>query len=109
MANLSKARLIDPIKKAVAIDKKPFLGICLGMQLIARSSEENLHAQEDTPCEGLDLFPGEVVKINVPPEIRLPHIGWHEVTIHQPKPFFDNIREEMVVSIRTQLPNEMRE
>ena len=61
------------IKKA-RIDKIPFLGICLGMQLLTRGSEEG-----DLP--GLDLIPGTTVKFSFPGnlDLKIPHMGWNYV------------------------------
>ncbi|MCU0699261.1 MAG: imidazole glycerol phosphate synthase subunit HisH [Myxococcaceae bacterium] len=53
--------------------QRPFLGICLGMQLLARrGTEYGEHA-------GLGWFPGSVVRLNRPKDVRIPHIGWNEV------------------------------
>ena len=58
---------------------KPILGICLGLQLLARGSEEG------GDFDGLGFFPGIVKRINVEStKLRLPHIGWNTLTIHQP-------------------------
>jgi len=51
--------------------KQPFLGICLGLQLMCRYSEEN-----DTHC--LDIFPVDVLKF--PPQDKVPHMGWNSIT-----------------------------
>ena len=73
MMNLSELKLIGEIKNVVLNEKMPILGICLGMQLLADSSEENgIH-------EGLGLIPGEVKKINVSEKSRLPHVGWNSI------------------------------
>ena len=91
MTNLKKSGLVDTIRKVVLDDKKPFLGICLGMQLIAEDSEEG-DRQTRFKSEGLGLFPGHVKKIPVPPGVRLPHIGWHEITIRKQQPFLSNVK-----------------
>lgn len=70
--NLTKFYLVDILNKAVLIDKKPFLGICLGMQLLAdKGLEFGTH-------QGLGWIKGEVVKLKSP---RLPHIGWNNIKI----------------------------
>jgi imidazole glycerol-phosphate synthase subunit HisH len=54
--------------------KQPFLGICLGMQLMCRHSEEN-----DTPCLG--IFGETVMKFNPTPTQKVPHMGWNQLTL----------------------------
>ncbi|MBI2411916.1 MAG: imidazole glycerol phosphate synthase subunit HisH [Deltaproteobacteria bacterium] len=77
MRNLEAYGLIDPIAKAVA-SGKPFLGICLGLQLLFdESSEFGLH-------KGLGLIPGKVVRFpsskdEAGAELKVPHMGWNEV------------------------------
>jgi glutamine amidotransferase len=73
MRNLEELRLAPAIKERVAASA-PFLGICLGMQLMAqRSAEHGDH-------EGLNLVDGSVVKLEPSsPDERIPHIGWNEV------------------------------
>lgn len=72
MENLRKRGLIEIIREEVAAGK-PFLGICLGLDLIFEESEEHgLH-------EGLGLLPGRVELL--PTDLKIPHIGWNRVTI----------------------------
>ncbi len=72
MANLDTAKLVDPIL-AVLAEGKPFLGICLGMQLLLSVSEEfGLH-------RGLDVVPGRVVRFPRQPGLKVPHMGWNRV------------------------------
>jgi glutamine amidotransferase len=85
MSNLNKLNLIDEIKKQVLIKNKNILGICLGMQLFADSSEEgNLK-------EGLSLIPGRVVDLAKKVSIRVPHIGWNSLNIYDNSSIFKNI------------------
>ena len=56
----------------------PFLGICLGMQLLTRSSEES------PGINGLDLVPAETVRFPSDNRLKVPHMGWNEVTITAP-------------------------
>ncbi|WP_417319162.1 imidazole glycerol phosphate synthase subunit HisH [Emcibacter sp.] len=74
MENLSQYSMVDVIKDYVSTGK-PVLGICLGMQLMLSSSEENGFR------EGLNLVPGTVTKIALPEEsdLRLPHIRWSQI------------------------------
>lgn len=75
MNNLKKLNLIPSLNKEVIENKKPYLGICLGMQFIAKKSYEN-------GChDGLGWVEGEIKKIDpVEKEFRVPHIGWNDVT-----------------------------
>jgi glutamine amidotransferase len=74
MKNLKELDLVGILNNEVLVNKKPFLGICLGMQLIASKGYEI----EET--NGLDWIKGEVVKINEP-ERSIPHLGWNEITV----------------------------
>jgi glutamine amidotransferase len=73
-ACLGKGTLRQAIRRHALEEKRPVLGLCLGMQLLADSSEEHgLH-------DGLGLIPGQVVRLQeVPPEFRVPNVGWREV------------------------------
>ena len=72
MKNLRKLKLIDPILKAVA-DRKPFLGICLGLQLLFEESDEfGRH-------KGLGLIPGRVVRFRLAKSLKVPHMGWNRI------------------------------
>jgi len=74
MKRIREAGLADPLRRHALEEKKPLLGICLGMQLLADRSEEN----GDT--EGLGLIPGTVLRLNGDQEgVAVPNIGWHEV------------------------------
>ena len=83
--NLRERKLIEPLKEAVINKKVPLLGICLGMQLLADKSEERGNN------EGLSFISGEIRKIPHKEGLRLPHIGWNEVTIKKKEPLFKNI------------------
>ena len=72
MDKLHSYGLVDVIKQVVAKDT-PFLGICLGLQLMFDSSEE-------TPgVEGLGILPGKIVRIPDGEGIKVPHIGWNSL------------------------------
>lgn len=85
MRNLKKIKMIDALNVHVMEKKKPFLGICLGMQLIALDSEENGNHT------GLGWIPGHVKMIKVPQRLRLPHIGWNDISITKESPLFKRI------------------
>ena len=88
MSNLKSLKLIDPIKEQILSNKKPILGICLGMQLLADNSEEKGSYQ------GLGLIKGTVKKINTQKQYRLPHIGWNDLKIVKEKPLLAKILKE---------------
>ena len=88
MDNLNKRKLIDPLLNSVLDEGKPLLGICLGMQLLADSSKEH------GDCKGLSLIPGEVDEIPLSGKLKLPHIGWNNVSISKYDPLFHDINDE---------------
>ena len=83
MQELQKLDLIDLLKYKVLKEKVPILGICLGMQLFA---EVGFEKQRTT---GLSFIEGSVKKI--PSSLKLPHIGWNEVSFSKKDPLFDDI------------------
>ncbi|TNF46044.1 imidazole glycerol phosphate synthase subunit HisH [bacterium] len=84
MANLTKARLVDPVLGAIE-NRKPFLGICLGMQLLLAVSEEfGVH-------EGLGVVPGRVVRFPHDKNLKVPHMGWNRVHFSGSSPIFKEI------------------
>ena len=87
MDNLNNLGLTSLIKKQVISDKKPFLGICLGMQLMAT------FGNEPSKIKGLDLIAGEVVKINSEQKLRVPHLGWNNVCSCRHKQFYQEFNE----------------
>jgi glutamine amidotransferase len=90
MANLDKLSLIEVIRSEVR-KGKPFLGICLGLQLLFTESEEF------GACKGLDLFPGRVVRFNFESLskdkqlLKIPHMGWNTARTDRRPPVFDGI------------------
>lgn len=79
MAELKRRDLVQPIKDAVA-SGKPFLGICLGLQLLFDVGYEN------GEFEGLGILRGKVVRFDLPPGFKVPHMGWNRGTIKRPAP-----------------------
>lgn len=76
MANLRSTALIEVLEDEVLRRGKPFLGVCLGMQLLARTSVE--HGRH----EGLGWIPGEVLPLNITaPDVRVPHTGWNDIEL----------------------------
>ncbi len=69
----------------------PFLGICLGLQMLFEESEE-------TPgAKGLGIFKGKNVKIPSSPGLKIPHMGWNSVTFPKSSPLFEGIDENSFV------------
>ena len=82
MEALQENGLIEVLK--VASKEKPFLGICLGLQLLFDHSEEN------NGTDGLSIIPGEVLKFKNN-ELKIPHMGWNEVKQIKNHPLWHNI------------------
>lgn len=77
MANLREYGLVEPIREFIASDR-PFLGICLGLQLLFSESEEmGRH-------EGLDIIPGRVIRFTH--DLKIPQIGWNQIEVRQDCP-----------------------
>ena len=87
IAELHRRDLVPLIREAVE-SGKPFLGICLGLQLLFDCS------YEDGQHEGLGILPGEVRPFDVPAELKVPHMGWNEVHYRQRPPIFANIKDQ---------------
>ncbi|WP_058485098.1 imidazole glycerol phosphate synthase subunit HisH [Defluviitalea phaphyphila] len=81
-------KLDKEIYKAVE-NGKPFLGICLGMQLAFDKSYEY------GEYEGLGLLKGDIVKL--PDNVKVPHIGWNSLTVKKKSPLFEGLPEEPYV------------
>jgi glutamine amidotransferase len=79
MRNLREAKLIEPIRDYLR-SGKPFLGICLGLQMLFDVG------YEDGEHAGLGIFPGKVVRFQLPPELKVPHMGWNQLQIRKPSP-----------------------
>lgn len=81
MLHLQQQGWVDALKQHVATGR-PLLGICLGMQLLFDSSQEDAPS-EDQPVAGLSLLPGQVVRFVTPaPDgqaIKVPHMGWNQI------------------------------
>ncbi len=87
IAELHRRELVGPINDAIE-SGKPFLGICLGLQLLFdRSFEDGEH-------EGLGIVPGEVRKFEIPAEYKVPHMGWNQVRFQRRAPIFEGISNE---------------
>ena len=86
MEKLHRYGLVSVIREAV--DRKiPFLGICLGLQLMFESSEEA------PGVEGLSLLPGKILRIPDGENLKIPHIGWNSLTFPNEGRLFQGIAE----------------
>ncbi|MCC5670000.1 imidazole glycerol phosphate synthase subunit HisH [Nostoc sp. CHAB 5784] len=75
--HLRSRGLEQPIKEAIA-SGKPFLGICLGLQILFESSAEGTQP-------GLGIIKGKVRRFRSEPDITIPHMGWNQLEVTQPK------------------------
>jgi len=86
MANLTSAGLVAPVLEAIE-QEKPFLGICIGMQLLMTISEEfGVH-------RGLDVIPGRVLRFDPDTRLKVPHMGWNRVHYSGDNRLFEGIED----------------
>ena len=90
MEKLKRYRLTEPIRQAVEAGK-PFLGICLGLQLLFESSEES------PGVPGLGLLPGRIARLPGKEGLKIPHIGWNSLSIRENSQLFAGISQEAYV------------
>jgi glutamine amidotransferase len=88
MSNLKELNLLETLHEAVLVKQKPILGICLGMELMAKESEEG-HA------EGLGWLDAEAINFKVSDKIKykIPCIGWNQICIKKKSSLMNNIPE----------------
>ena len=84
MKALQQRGLVEPIKEVISRGV-PFFGVCLGLQLLLESSEEG-----SIPCLG--VVPGVVKRF--PPGLKVPHMGWNQVTLHGDHPVFEGVEND---------------
>jgi len=90
MKKIRDADLFDTIHEVIN-DGVPFLGICLGLQLLFEESEE-------TPgVKGLGVFKGKVVKIPKTGDLKIPHMGWNSLELNRECPLFKGLPENPYV------------
>ena len=89
MHQLEQRGFVAPLIYSVLEVGMPLLGICLGMQLLSTKGTEGRH------CSGLGLIPGEVVRFEIKDSaLRIPHMGWNDVTYLKKSPLFEDIPDE---------------
>jgi len=86
MQHLRSRNLIEPIKSAIA-SGKPFLGICLGLQILFESSEEGTEP-------GLGIIQGTVRRFRSEPGLTIPHMGWNQLQFTQDLALWQNLPAE---------------
>jgi glutamine amidotransferase len=87
ITRLHEAGMVAPLQEHIR-SGKPFLGICLGLQLLfSKSYEDGEHV-------GLNLFSGEVVRFPDTPELKVPHMGWNQVRIRRRPPLLAEIADD---------------
>jgi imidazole glycerol-phosphate synthase subunit HisH len=90
IARLRETGLAEPIIDQVRRGK-PFLGICLGLQLLfTRSYEDGVHL-------GLDLLPGDVVRFGSVPGLKVPHMGWNQLRLVRSAPVLRDVPTDAAV------------
>ena len=90
MGKLCKYHLVEVIKEVVDAGT-PFLGICLGLQLLFESSEES------AGVEGLGILPGKIIKLPEDQGLKIPHIGWNSLRYPNKGRLFAGIPEQSYV------------
>lgn len=89
MQNLHASGLLPLLQRRVVEEGTPVLGICLGMQLMTRSSEEGSAA-------GLGWVPAKTVRFRAPenPSLKVPHMGWNHARVIRANSLFDGLEED---------------
>lgn len=90
MKAINEVGLNECIHKVIE-NGTPFLGICLGLQLLFESSEESPGA------EGLEIFKGEIKKIPHTDGLKIPHMGWNSIEYNSDCPIFKDLGSEPYV------------
>ncbi|MEK7813708.1 MAG: imidazole glycerol phosphate synthase subunit HisH [Candidatus Desantisbacteria bacterium] len=86
MDNLKQLGLVEVIHSSIS-SGKPFLGICLGLQLLFTESEEFGH------CQGLDIIKGRVVRFQ-DTGLKIPHMGWNQLNIKKRSPILQDTADK---------------
>lgn len=88
--SLRERGLTDALRAWLAADR-PYLGICLGYQILFESSEES------PETEGLGHWRGKVVRFAAEPGLKVPHMGWNDLQRHAPEPMFGGLADPVYV------------
>lgn len=88
MKKINESGFREVLNKKVLVEKKPILGVCLGMQLLTKSSEEGM-------LPGLGWVDANTLKFNMPDKsLKIPHMGWNSVITVNESPLTANLPEE---------------
>ncbi len=87
MAELKRREMVQPVLEAID-SGRPFLGICVGLQLLFDTSYEN------GTHKGLGVIPGEVVRFELPRKYSVPHMGWNQIDIRRQAPLLAEIEDQ---------------
>ena len=87
IAELRKRNLVEPIRESIE-SGKPFLGVCLGLQLLFDVGHENGRH------EGMGVLRGECVRFKIPAEYKVPHMGWNRAVSRHRPPIFNGLSAE---------------
>jgi len=90
ISHLKEQDMVDPILDHIAADR-PFLGICLGQQLLFDVS------YEDGEFEGLGVIPGKVIRFEEQPDLKIPHMGWNSLQTANGSPLLEGIPDDSYV------------
>lgn len=90
MAALREVRMVEPIREFIAADK-PFLGICLGLQLLFEGSEES------PGVPGIGVLRGSITRIPAGEGLKIPHMGWNSLALRKKGGLFAGLEEEPYV------------
>jgi imidazole glycerol-phosphate synthase subunit HisH len=88
MQRLNDLNLVEILNEEVLVKKKPIIGICLGMQLMAKFSEEG-------NVNGLGWFNADIVKFTIEDKFKykVPHVGWNQIQIKKPSVIMNGIED----------------
>jgi glutamine amidotransferase len=87
MKRINEGGFLDVLNEKALVEKVPFLGICLGMQLLTRGSEEGV-------LPGLGWIAADTTRFPKQNVLKVPHMGWNEVHVATPSPLTRNLSDE---------------